>query len=393
LAELARVIAGEEPETASALVEEILSYPPGFHHMTVVLAAAWVGLVNGDASRVEVAEAVARDRGEPAGLAEARELRAMATTVASERDARLDEALAMWRELGNPLGAARCELALAVFSGDVAASLKATATLRELGVRVDGPHAAGLLACLPPLAAAPVEIQTLGGFQVLRDGRPVPLSEWKSKKARDLLKILATRRGRAVPRDALMEALWPDEDPSKLSNRLSVALSLLRGVLDPDDRFAPDHFVDADAGSVALVTRHVALDVERFLEDAAAGLAGESDRLEYAEARYAGDFLEADAYEDWAVALREEARAVYVRVARVLADRALETGQPEAGGRQLRRILERDAYDERAHLALVSSLEAAGQHGEARRAYRAYSARMDEIDVEPAPYPSAPRAA
>jgi DNA-binding SARP family transcriptional activator len=50
-------------------------------------------------------------------------------------------------------------------------------------------------------------------------------------------------------------------------------------------------------------------------------------------------------------------------------------------------VLSRDPYDERAHLQLVSALSAAGRHGEARRAYRAYSGRMAEIDVEPAPFP------
>ena len=48
---------------------------------------------------------------------------------------------------------------------------------------------------------APLTLQTLGGFRVLRQGIPVPADAWKSKKARDLLKILAARRGRPVARD------------------------------------------------------------------------------------------------------------------------------------------------------------------------------------------------
>jgi hypothetical protein len=52
-------------------------------------------------------------------------------------------------------------------------------------------------------------------------------------------------------------------------------------------------------------------------------------------------------------------------------------------------VLYRDPYDEGAHLALVSDLVGAGHHGEARRAYRRYVTRMDEIDVEPAPFPGA----
>jgi DNA-binding SARP family transcriptional activator len=54
-------------------------------------------------------------------------------------------------------------------------------------------------------------------------------------------------------------------------------------------------------------------------------------------------------------------------------------------------VLERDAYDEEAHLGLVATLVAAGRHGEARRRYRIYGEQMGELGVEAAPFPSARR--
>jgi DNA-binding SARP family transcriptional activator len=53
----------------------------------------------------------------------------------------------------------------------------------------------------------------------------------------------------------------------------------------------------------------------------------------------------------------------------------------------LERVLDRDRYDEEAHLELIGRLERAGRHGEARRHYAAYASRMDEIGVDPAPLP------
>jgi len=103
---------------------------------------------------------------------------------------------------------------------------------------------------------------------------------------------------------------------------------------------------------------------------------------------YAGDFLEEDAYEDWAVPLREEARATYISVVRALADDAIAGDRPELAERYLRRLLEKDGHDEGAHLALVRALAAARRHGDARRAYRAYAARMREIGVEPTSFPA-----
>jgi DNA-binding SARP family transcriptional activator len=195
-----------------------------------------------------------------------------------------------------------------------------------------------------------------------------------------------------------METLWPEEDPGRLGNRLSVALATARAVLDPQDGFDPDHFVAADKEAIGVRLDHVAVDVESFLDQARTGLALEKDAsadeafaiLKEAEESYAGDFLEEDLYEDWTTPLREEARATYVAVARSLAGASLQAGDHDSVVRYLLRILERDPFDEEAHLGLVIALEGAGRHGEARRQYRLYVSRMEELGVEPAPFPHGP---
>jgi DNA-binding SARP family transcriptional activator len=250
-----------------------------------------------------------------------------------------------------------------------------------------------------PASAPRVAIRSLGVFAVQRGDEVVPAGAWQSRKARDLLKLLVTRRGRPATREALIEALWPEQDPSRTTNRLSVALSTARAVLDPGHRLGPHRFIHADRYTVRLEREQLTIDVERFLEDAQVGLClfragrlGEAaEPLERAEPAYTGDFLEEDLYEDWAVSLREEARAAYVAVASALAELADADGDHAAAIRLRLRVLERDPYDERAHLSLAASLVAAGRHGEARRSYRRYLTRMGEIGVEPAPFPPTPR--
>ena len=161
----------------------------------------------------------------------------------------------------------------------------------------------------------------------------------------------------------------------------------------PRKRFGSAHFVAGDSAVLSLDLSDVELDVEDFLVQATAGLAATSeqdgrDALLDAEAAYGGDFLAEDLYADWAVGLREEARAAYVAVAKALAELELAEGRQDASARYLRRVIEREPHDEGAQLGLVSVLAAAGQHGEARRAYSAYVRKMDEIDVEAAPYPA-----
>ncbi|HET9242732.1 MAG TPA: tetratricopeptide repeat protein, partial [Gaiella sp.] len=392
---LARIVVADDPDEAERLAQRALSLGPGMDHADALLTAGWVALVRGDRQgatrRAADAAAEAGVRRDRAALAESLELRALAGRDQTQGLARLAEAGRLWRELGNPIGAERVELESALLTGDTEAAARAEAALAELGARAYRSS----LALVMPLEGPPVAIQSLGRFRVVRDGEAVALAEWQSRKARDLLKMLVARRGRPTPRDALMEALWPGQSPGPLGNRLSVLLSTVRGVLDPDRRFDQDHFVGADKNAIWLETENVVLDVEVFLAGARQALdrhrTGSADSVSHlaaAERAYGGDFLEEDAYEDWAIALREEARTTYTEVVRALADATVRDGDTDGATRYFLRVLERDAYDEPAHLGLVAALQSAGRHGEARRYYRGYCARMDEIGIEPAPFPA-----
>ena len=397
------MVAGEDPERAAELADRAIGYGPGMAYVVALLAAADVALRGGDRERAaELAAGAATEAGarrDRAGLAEALELGAAAAEDPERARALAEEAIAIWRDIRSPFGEARTQLTLARMLGaaeGLALAEAAEARLRELGVRGPATAAATLLAEYSEASVPTVAIESLSRFRLLRDGAPVPLGEWQSRKARDLLKMLVARRGRPTPRDVLMEALWPEGDPAKLANRLSVALSTLRSVLDPERRYDQDHFVSAGKDVLALETANLEIDVERFLAEASAGFALRADgilarargRLAAAEALYSGEFLEEDAYEDWAVPLREEARATYISVARALGEDALERGEHDLAGRYFLRTLEKDPYDEDVHLALVALHETAGRHGEARRAYRTYVSRMEEIAVEAAPFPS-----
>jgi DNA-binding SARP family transcriptional activator/MFS family permease len=233
-----------------------------------------------------------------------------------------------------------------------------------------------------PKPKAP-RILTLGGFRVERDGLPIEIAEWRSRKARTLLKVLVARRGAPLHREQLIEVLWPGEPASNLVNRLAVATSTLRSVLDPIRTYPKDHFVASADDTLRLDLDHVVVDVEVFLKLVAS--LGDSDRnlaevLEF----YRGDFLVEDIYEEWARPLREEARAAYVSVLVRFAEEELATDRDDGIAAYLR-ILEVDPWNEGAHLAIVDTMAALGRHGEARRAYLRYLERMAEIGVEPNP--------
>jgi ATP/maltotriose-dependent transcriptional regulator MalT/two-component SAPR family response regulator len=403
LAELAETCSRDDPARAGELIVEAVELGRRLRSAPTLGAASYTYLVMGDTARAnELAlevEAIALRSGELPQVALAREVQGRVAGDPATARRLFESALEIWHEVGAPFGIAlnRLEYARTVADPEArVAAAEAQRSLQAFGARAWAAEATAILTELDQAERPEVSIRTLGGFGVMRSGRPVPASEWRSKKARDLLKILAARRGRPVPREQLFELLWPDEDPEPLGNRLSVALATVRSILDPERQHDSDRFIGADRTAVWLKLEQVDLDVEAFLTDVAAGRrllrAGHDaealEPFERAEAAYRGEFLEEDPYEDFAVGLREEAQAAYVDAAREVARHASAAGDPDTAIRIQLRILELDAFDERAHVGLIRALIAAGRHGEARRRYGVFAARMAEIGVEAAPFPA-----
>lgn len=399
LYQLAKVLVDDDPDQAVAYAQRAVDL--GWPDLAWALCSlGWIQLARGDRAAALAtgvhAAAVAREQHDRFGLADALSLQAMGSAGPALRRRLLGESRAAWRDLGDPFRGTVVDLALARgATGPKARSMAETAErrLRQMGAGLSSSGPAGLARFVAPDGErAPVEVRVLGGFQVLRDGVAVPQGAWQSRKARDLFKILVTRRGRPVSREVLGETLWPDDESDAVAGRLSVALSTLRSVLDPDHRYRADHFIAADASAVSLRSESVRVDVDVFFATVDAGLAasGEEacDLLEAAEATYGGELLEEDPSAEWAVALRERARAAYIRVSHALAALASERGDHQEAADLFLRILEREVYDERAHLGLVRALRAAGRHGEARRAHRTYESRMAEIGVKATPLPA-----
>jgi DNA-binding SARP family transcriptional activator len=242
----------------------------------------------------------------------------------------------------------------------------------------------------------PLAVRTLGSFAVVRQGTPLAVGDWYSRKVRDLFKILVSRQGRAFTRDAALELLWPEATGAHdevQRSRLSVTLSTLRKVLDPDKDFAPDHYLVADRRALSLRVEHVVVDVTDLLRTVRSAQdaidrgdwSGADQLLRAPEATYPGDFLEEDLYEDWAVDCREVARSAAVTAARLRVECAQRRGDTDGAARHLESLLRLDPYDEPAWLTLLAALHGLRRHGEVRRHHARYARRMREIGVTPQP--------
>jgi DNA-binding SARP family transcriptional activator/tetratricopeptide (TPR) repeat protein len=399
LAGLARVLLEQSADTSGArrAAEEAERLAPPEHASYALCARGWVAIAEGDAAlarqRAEAAISAARASGMVDALADALELTAAAAGEPAVTQAALFEALAIWQASGAEPAADRIRVLLGRLPG-ADGSARSTARdaekrLVRLGIRAV--HESPL-----PTAegAVTVDVRVMGGFEVQVGARVVPLPAWRSRQARTLVKILASRRGRRVTRSELCELLWPDDEATRTAHRLSVLLSVVRSVLDPDRAWPADHYIAADLAGLSMDLTHVSVDVEHLLDDAshATSLLRSGDReraheiLTEVDARYRGDAFEDEPYEEWADGLREEARAAWLRSLRHLAELRADAGEHQDATSLLVRMLVADPYDEPAHRALVDVLVRAGRHGEARRAFDRWAGAMRSI-AAPLPNP------
>jgi len=196
-----------------------------------------------------------------------------------------------------------------------------------------------------------VDVTLLGGFAVSIDGEPVPASAWTHGRARDLVKLLALAPGHRLPRERVLDDLWPTLGiDAGMANLHKAAHHGRRALGDP-------RAVVLQSGLVLLAPEaQVATDVERFESSSDVEL-------------YAGELLPDDQYATWA----EERR-------RSLHDRYLD-GLRAAG--RWEEVAEADPADESAQRHVMRARFAAGDRAGAARAFERLCAALEPLGLEP----------
>ncbi len=137
-----------------------------------------------------------------------------------------------------------------------------------------------------------VVVSVLGTHRCVADGRTITRSDWKSKKAFEVLTVLAARGTGGTHREVLIEAVWPGREPEKGRTLLRTALSEIRRVLEPlRPAGEPSRHVSAAedtislAGSLDLDTCEalIELDPSAAFEMLVPGLAPEVATTEWAQ--------------------------------------------------------------------------------------------------------------
>lgn len=196
-----------------------------------------------------------------------------------------------------------------------------------------------------------VDVSLLGRFEVRVDDEPVAAAAWTHGRARELVKLLALVPGHRLPRDRVLDALWPQLGADAALANLHKAAHHGRRALGHADG------VVLRGGLVMLAPEaRVETDVERF--------EASSD-----PALYPGELLPDDMYASWTEEPRRTLRARYLDALR-------------ARGRW-EELAEADPADEAAQRAVMRARFAAGDRPGALRAFERVSAALDELGLRP----------
>ena len=231
-----------------------------------------------------------------------------------------------------------------------------------------------------------VEIRVLGSLRVRgRDGTVIPIEAWKTRKTRDLLRLLALRAGELVPAEQVVDELWSDVPPDKGRASLRTAAFNIRRLL------GPAHLVrEADA----LTLRGAWVDAV-----ALQALAGAAQQLfrgrelgrglavaRQAAALYGGELAADEPYAEWAVLDRERLQLLYGTLLLEAAGAACNLGCYSEAVGLARECLEVGRATEGAYRALMRSYWGLGESRNALRAYeQCRSSLVEELGADPSP--------
>lgn len=232
-----------------------------------------------------------------------------------------------------------------------------------------------------------LRFETFGRFRAFRGDEEIPEREWRGVTSRRLLFRLLVAEGRPVPRDVLLEDLWPDTDPELARNSLRVAASRLHDVLEPDrPEGVPPHFVQAEGDALCVPAEARIVWDARLWEEALDGSRPDRDgeRRVALFHEFALPLLPDLGPDRWLEGMRQRLAGRFASLVHALAGEALVQGDLDACEGYLAKLLEHDEADERAWALRMRVRLRRGERAGALRVFRQASESLRRsVDAVP----------
>ncbi len=238
-----------------------------------------------------------------------------------------------------------------------------------------------------------LRLQTLGGFRLWRGESLVEENEWGGHQPQLLLKAIVSRGPKGVPKEVLMEDLWPEAAPDQTEKSFKVNLHRLRKVLEPGmDKAFGSSYVHLKANFLSLDPELCQVDLFEFLALCKEGEMKEAQGelktaiffYKRAKELYGGAFLTEELYHPWAERKREELQDRFLDLLYHLARFYESQGSILKAIDCYHQVVQTDSLAEPAYRGLMLLFAQRGMRNAALRTYQdCRQALKESLNVEP----------
>jgi two-component SAPR family response regulator len=242
-------------------------------------------------------------------------------------------------------------------------------------------------------------IETLGGFRVIRGDDVIKEDEWDRSQPKQLLKVIVSYGAKGIPKEALIDQLWPEERPKSAESNFKTTLQRLRKSLEPEiDKDFGSSYIHLQDNVVAIDAELCQVDVDLFQlllkngEETEKAGDVKGALLNYNEAieKYRGDFLPDEFYIPWADQRREELKGKYIELLGRAAHLHDRQGTVKKAVECYKKAIRADSLLEESYQKLMTLYSSKGMYNEALRTYEACKKVLkEELKTKPDPLTTA----
>ena len=240
------------------------------------------------------------------------------------------------------------------------------------------------------MVVPPLHIRLFGGMEVTIDGEVLDPRLFTKQKAKTLLAILALNLGREVPRQTILDSMWPNLVGDAPINNFYSMWSVLRKVLSLPDGSCP--YLVRHQGSCMLDARYVTCDVTDVDALCHAMLFNDLETREWIqtsaklEEAYAGELLPSEIKNEYIIRMREIYHQRLIDALVSASHRTSSLGDAKLGLWFARAALGYEQSREDVYRVLMEAQALSGQRTEAVETFMSCLKRMrDDYGVDLSP--------
>ena len=235
-------------------------------------------------------------------------------------------------------------------------------------------------------------ISMLGPVVIIRDpSRPLAADAWTTRRARDILCFIVSRRHHRASKDTIIDTFWGETDFGAVEKNFHPTVSHIRKALNSNQPLKQNFLLYRDGDYQLNPEFSYLIDTEEFDRLLGEGDAARRARnipdsvraYEQALQLYRGEFMQGS-YEPWVEDQRSYYREQYLRLLESLAAVA-ESGADWQKAMQLAQLIVReDQFREDIHCLILRALAAMGNRGAVKEHYEGLKRLLEnELGVEP----------